>query len=510
MPSSSYDAIVLGDGLSSVVTAALCARRGLRTLYIAPEEYQERYSVGPHRLPIEPMLWPSRMAWAGERVLKELSIELALRRKLREPRVAAQVVAPDLRFELGDTMAKELLRELGDERGEQWARDWQLLGELGRPLDPIMTTDQIFPQDAGFLRREVVRTVEKAGIDAEQAWRTIGGEGGNGAAGAPGNGGKKLAAICKAIAALWMRHPEPPPIAIGRALDACRGSLLPLRGDGEALRELVMEKLLAAGGEARVGKVKELTTSWGKISGVVVGNDELGAGQVLAAMQPRDVAALLGKKAPKKLAETEERRIVGYRYTLNIVLDAAGVPDAMAPTVFVVDDPSRPPHNDNAYSIHCGEPDDAGRVVVTLAAVLASAGPLDDDAQLPKAQQLRMDLLTKLDDVMPFYDRHVVVGHSPHDGLPPSTPGGRGNHEAPKGMPLKMRPVYAGELEGTAGTGALAYASSIKNLTFCGAQILPMLGLEGELAAAWSAAKIAAGIAGKKRDYLRDEVVAGS
>jgi hypothetical protein len=73
-----------------------------------------------------------------------------------------------------------------------------------------------------------------------------------------------------------------------------------------------------------------------------------------------------------------------------------------------------------------------------------------------------------------------------------------------------MRPVYSGELEGTAGTGALAYPSSIKNLTFAGSQILPMLGLEGELAAAWSAAKIAAGLAGKKRDYLRDEVVAGS
>jgi hypothetical protein len=504
MPSSSYDAVILGDGLSSMVTAALCARRGLRTLHVMPEEYQERYSVGPHRLPIEPMLWPSRMAWAGERVLKELSIELALRRKLREPRVAAQVVAPDLRFELGDTLGKELARELGTERGEQWASDWQAISELGRPLDPVMTTDQIFPH-SGFFKGEVMRIVEKAGVDAEQMWRTIGGA-------KEGRDGRdaRMSSICKAIAAMWMRHPEPPPVAIGRALDACRGALLPLRGDGEALRELVMEKLLAAGGEARIGKVRELTTSWGKISGVVIGNDEIGAGQVIAAIPPREVAALLGKKAPKKLSELgEESRVVGYRYTINVVLDAAGVPDAMAPTVFVIDDPARPPSNDNAYSIHCGEPDDTGRVVVTLAAVVASAGPLDDETQLARARQLRVELLTKLDDVMPFYDRHVVVGHSPHDGLPPSAPGGRGVQESPKGMPLKMRPVVIGELEGTAGTGALAYPSSIKNLTFAGAQVLPMLGLEGELAAAWSAAKIASGIAGKKRDYLRDEVVAG-
>ncbi len=498
MPSSSYDAVVLGDGLSSIVTAALCARRGLRTLHLAPEEYQERYSVGPHRLPIEPMLWPNRMAWAGERVLKELSIELAIKRKLREPKVAVQVVAPDLRFELGDTLAKELAREVGAERGEQWIKEWQGLVEMGRPLDAVMTTDQVFPH-SGFFNRDVVRTVEKAGTDGEQAWR---------AAGGPQTA--MMAAMCRAIAALWMRHPDPPPVAIGRALDACRGGLLPLRGDGDALRELVMEKLLAAGGEARTGKVKELTTSWGKISGVVVGGEEIGAGQVIAAISPREVAALLGKKAPKKLSEMGESRIVGYRYTINIVLDAAGIPDAMAPTVFFVDDPSKPPVNDNAFSIHCGEPDDSGRVVVTLAALVSSNGPLDDEAQLLRARQLRVELLTKLDDVMPFYDRHVVVGHSPHDGLPPSAPGGRGVHEAPKGMPLKMRPVVSGELEGTAGTGALAYPSTFKNLTFGGAQILPMLGLEGELASAWSAAKIAAGLAGKKRDYLRDEIVAGS
>jgi hypothetical protein len=38
--------------------------------------------------------------------------------------------------------------------------------------------------------------------------------------------------------------------------------------------------------------------------------------------------------------------------------------------------------------------------------------------------------------------------------------------------------------------------------------VLPTLGQDGELAVAWNAARIACGIAGKKRDFLRDEVVA--
>lgn len=498
MPSSSYDVVILGDGLGSLITAALCARRGLRTLHVSAEEVTERYSLGPHRLPLEPILWPGKLPWAGERVLKELSIELALRRKLREPRVAAQLVAPDLRLELGDPLAKELGRELGAE-GERWATSWQSLGELGRPLDAVMTGDSLFPH-SGFLRRETARTVDKAGVDAEQAWRTT----------SP----PLLAAVCRTIGALWARHPEPPPVVVARALEACRGGVLPLRGDGDALRELVLEKLLGAGGEARVGKVRELATSWGKISSVTIGQDEIGAGQVIAAIPPREVAALLGKKAPRKLSDQAEgTRVVGYRYSINIVLDAAGVPDAMAPTVFVLADPARPPCDDNAFSIHCGEPDDAGRVVVTVAAVLASAGPMEDEPLRVRCQELRVALLTKLDDVMPFYDRHVVVGHSPYDGLAPSTPSGPsgpGAYEAPKGMPLRPRPVLAGELADTAGIGAMAYPSPLRNLTFTGAQILPGLGLEGELCAAWNAARIAAGIAGKKRDFLRDEVVAGS
>ena len=48
----------------------------------------------------------------------------------------------------------------------------------------------------------------------------------------------------------------------------------------------------------------------------------------------------------------------------------------------------------------------------------------------------------------------------------------------------------------------------MKNLTLASSQVLPHLGLEGDLAAGWSAAKEVCGLAGKKKDYLRDEVLA--
>ena len=45
------------------------------------------------------------------------------------------------------------------------------------------------------------------------------------------------------------------------------------------------------------------------------------------------------------------------------------------------------------------------------------------------------------------------------------------------------------------------------NLTLTGDQMLPDFGLEGALVTGWSAAKVACALAGKKKDYLRDEVV---
>ena len=112
MPSNSYDLVVIGDDLAALVCATLCQRRGMRTLVLGSER-PARYALGPHKLPVEPALWPVGPGTASERVMKELHAELSLKRKLREERIAAQLVATDLRIDLGvDRVATEVTREL--------------------------------------------------------------------------------------------------------------------------------------------------------------------------------------------------------------------------------------------------------------------------------------------------------------------------------------------------------------------------------------------------------------
>ncbi len=501
MPSNSYDLVVLGDDLAALVCATLCARRGLRTLVLG-DDRPARYQLGPHKLPIEPLLWPNAPGSAADRVLKELHGELALRRKLREPKIAAQIVAPDLRLDLGaDRLASELERELGKEAAALWLQRWDRGSELARALDPMLGSEHAFPGVGFFERREVARLAERAVADASAWWADA------------QTSATHASQIWQHLAAVAMRHPSAGALAIARAVDAWRTGPSPLRGDGDAIRELLVEKLTTAGGEVRAGRVTELGVSWGKLSSLTLSNgDEIGATQVVASRPPAELAELLGKKAPKRLSElAASMKIVGYRYTLNIVIDEAGLPEHMAPTVAVLAAPDKEPAGDAAFSIHLGEADDTGRVIATIAAVIPSDGPIEPDRMVSKCMALRTGLWKRLGEVMPFFERHLVLAHSPFEATPPQVPGGRGSYDVPRNLPLPMTPVWAASAPASAidhATGAaLSYPTGLKNLTLTGEQVLPSLGTEGALASGWSAAKVACAIAGKKKDYLRDEVV---
>jgi phytoene dehydrogenase-like protein len=495
VPSNTYELVVLGDDLAALVCAALCARRGLRTLVLG-DERPVRYTLGPHRLPVEPVAWPAVPGAASERVLRELHAELAMRRKLREPRIAAQLVAPQLRIDIGgDRLAGELERELGGEAGAAWLARWEASGELARRLDPMLSSEHAFPGVGFFERRELAKLTELLAHDAAAWWSE--------AVAAPGS------ALWRHLAAIAQRHPAPPAAAAVRAIDAWRTGPGSLRGDGDALRELLVEKLTTAGGEVRAGRVTALGMSWGKVASLTLASgDEIGAQQVVASRPPAELAELLGKKAPRRLYELAAgAQIVGYRYALNLVLDEAGLPEHMAPVVAVITDPDADPVGAAAFSIHVGETDDTGRVIVAVAAVLPAADGGDSSPAPERVAALRGALWERLGDVMPFFERHLVLAHSPFEATAPQVPGGRGSYDVPRGIPLAMAPVWRGALAQTAELGAVPYTTGIKNLTLTGEQVLPSLGVEGALASGWSAAKIASALGGKKKDYLRDEVV---
>src|SRR5262249_58084513 len=55
-------------------------------------------------------------------------------------------------------------------------------------------------------------------------------------------------------------------------------------------------------------------------------------------------------------------------------------------------------------------------------------------------------LWQRLGDVMPFFERHLVLAHSPFEATPPQAPGGRGSYDVPRHLPLAMAPIWRGQL----------------------------------------------------------------
>jgi hypothetical protein len=506
MPTNSYDLIVVGDDLAGLCCAALCARRGLRTLVVTREDQPARYTLGPFKLPVEPGPMPARGPGGAARVVRELGLDHALKRRAREVRTAVQIVGPDLRIDLASDVAMQT-RELERETPPTAAvtlSAWEGATAVAHAADAILDGEDAFPGVGFFERRDVVKQVARAAEVAQTWWSTVSG------AAAP------VAAITRAAAAIGGRAVDPAPLAIARALELWRQGAPPLRGDGTGIRELLLEKLAAANGELRTGTVSELVQGWSKITAVrLTSGEELGAGQVVAATSLGRVIEMFGKKPPKGLVElAEAQRRIGWRYTLNLVLDAAALPEGMAPTVLVLGEGDGNDARDG-FAIHAGEADDQGRVLVTVAAFLPATddeatGDGPDTAKLaPRAAALRTRLLGALDGVMPYFADHLVLMHSPHEAVAPVA-SGRGSYEVGRGLPAVMPSVWRGTLEGAAGLAAAPYATGVKNLTLASSQVLTCLGVEGDLVCGWNAARVACNVAGKKRDYLKDEIVTAS
>ena len=366
-------------------------------------------------------------------------------RAARSPRSSSRPTCGSTSAAIGSR--GELAREVGDDR----RRLARALAEGARHRAArsirCSSSEHAFPGVGFFERREVAKLAETATEAADAWWRDAETD--------------PHAALWRHLAAIALRHPAPPPLAIARALDAWRAGPPSLRGDGDAIRELLVEKLTTAGGEVRAGKVAEANVSWGKIASLTLANgDELGCGQVVASSRRPSSPRCSARRRRSGSTELAEG-IVDRRLSLHAqhrprrgrhprAHGADGRGDRRA---------RQDPVGDAAFSIHLGETDDAGRVVATIAARAAERRP--DRGRAPRRRSciaLRAGLWKRLGDVMPFFEKHLVLAHSPFEATPPQVPGGRGSYDVPRNLPLAMPPVWtAASSRRPADTGALGY-----------------------------------------------------
>lgn len=495
MPTNSYDVIAVSDDFAGLVAATLCARRGLRVLLLSSGERPARYSVGDYKLPCAPLPLIGMSSPAVRRVLDELHFVHPLKRKLIESRPSFQFVSPEARIDVEEdevALVRELERELGYGNGH--AAACERAGVVSRLFDPVFSQEIALPPIGFWERREIARTAGKLEEEARRWSDSIDG--------AAARAMLDMPSVAWANCDLESLSPE----ARLRCFDQWRQGTPRLSGDWTSMRDVFLDKFASHNGEVRVATPSELTFGWGKVTGVrLEEGEELGASHLVAAMPVADLLELSGKKATKDLRKAADGiEVAGYRYTLHLVVDEAGIPEGMARTALVVSDLEAPLTGANAMSVYVDEPDDQARVLVSVEArcpVPDGDRSLDDEMA-----DLRVGIRERLELVMPFLSEHVLLAHSPHESAPAETPDGPIDVKRPMPAP----PIWRSHLESVLGVTALPYSMGIKHLSMASTQVIPQLGLEGQFLAGYCAAKLACASSGKRKDYLKDEVISGS
>lgn len=500
MDTSYFDVVVCGSDLAGLAAAALLGRRGLRVLVCGTDAAPATFTAGGHPIAREPAVLPPPDVESVARVLRALDYVQILRRRVLPLQPAFQLVFPRHRLDFGPDaqgIVHELEREFPREAGAITAA-FARLQEVSATLDPLLASDLTLPPDGFWERREVARVDGKLPAATDDLL-------------APLSPAHPIRAGLTALAALTgsLAPPDVGPVAQARGFDGARRGLYRLDGGVGALRRLFLERIGSSAGEVRekVSPV-ELVLKRGRVAGVRIRprDQTIGCDHLVWAGPVASLVPLCDEKAGRKLRETvvPAARPACHRYGLSLLVRREAIPEGMGPRVLAVRDPARPLLEDNALLITVGEESPPATVPVWVECLVPPAAASSGAGYLAL---VRARVRERLADVMPFFDRHLVVLASPHDGLPA---------ELPPGAPPATDPVPATPMAGVLGgdqarrllgVAGIPHDSGVKGLFLASSENLPGLGAEGQLVSAWGVTRLIAGRQPRKESGRKEILI---
>jgi phytoene dehydrogenase-like protein len=485
-----YDVCVVGSQLGGIAAGALLARRGFRVLHVDHDGLGGQYSDGGWLLPYGPSLLPSpRVFPAGEAVLSELGLLADLGRQLEPCAPDLQVILPRARL--------DLVRDPPGRLAEL-EREWP--GE-GRRLEAALEeAASLFDAERGFL--EARPPLPPAGL--RQRWRLsrarrLSPSGGDGPPIPLAELGDHPLAEALRATYPFLAHLDgaPPRLGLVRMLGALLRGTHRLAGGEVGLREILRRRIAESrgdllGGEGVPAIAESLEVERGRVVAVrVAGSD--GVFTARAFLSATDTVALrrLVPGGGEKLAAQLDRSRPSRRLlSVNWVVRSEALPAALAPTalasgfdglgaVLLQVLPAVPSAKGRGAEPSAGE-----RVLAAGVVVPVRGREPDGEALSADVRRLR----ETVGQFLPFFDRHVV-----HESVPLVAA-----DASRRGTRLLAHPLYEmapGRLLGVTG---LPTRSAVRNLFFAGREVVPGLGLEGELHAGLQAAAAAEAWLGKK------------
>lgn len=495
-----FDIVVLGRSIGALATAALLARRDFTVLVLGHGGKAPGYRVAEHEVRRRPFTFLAATSPAWARIVSELAQSQTWRRRTIPLDPMLQVVSGTRRLDVPPDVAlfgREIERELPEVRH---VVD-ELYGELARinaAADEAFEHDLVWPPGTFWERRETNRHAAtlpyvRAEPDADLL--------------ADFPRGHFFRQIVQA-SALFATHVSslPPPFAVARLHGSWTRGLLSLpRGEDDLVKFLV-ERVEAHGGSCRLDlRATSMVLHRGAAAGVVVEGDdeETGADWIVTDLDGESLASFAGGQGIHKSALREWPRITSTvgRFVVSFVLRKEGLPDPLGNEVLLLPPPragarAAPTREGRGFRgrepiVHLQRLElDEGTVLLVAEILLADVGAIDLGAA-------RASVLEAVRAELPFFDRHLILVDSPHDGLPvwlyengvrrdlarPAA-GPRGTGPEPMERQLEVDPP------GYIGLGGEPIRGPIDKTLLVGRSVLPGLGQEGTLLAAWGAARL--------------------
>jgi len=275
--------------------------------------------------------------------------------------------------------------------------------------------------------------------------------------------------------------------------------------------EFLLERVRAHGGETQLAdRASAITHRGGRVTGLVIDGDEAPTGVqfIVADLPMHAVLDLAIDYAPKRRAIAGLPRLAAgeQRFVVSMVVRNEGIPAPLASESFLLPslgapDPARP-------TVH----------LQRLASSVKGATLLVAEALLPvgghpKPAVAREAVLRTVERFLPFVERHYLVVDSVHDGRPlwDYRMGARRAIDRAQlratGASIDAEPMnlkWNVDPPSLHGLGGEPIRAPLAGAYLAGRTTLPALGQEGELLAAWSAARLITRTDGRKEKMRRE------
>jgi hypothetical protein len=489
--SKHFDVVVLGRSIGALTAAALLARRDFTVLVLGQGERPSRYRFENRTLHRRAFTMLAATSPVWRRVVVELAQSQTWKRRVAPASPMMQVVSPRRRIDVPPDMAL-LGREIDREFPELRRLVDDLYGELARvngAADEAFEHDAVWPPGTFWERRETNRYATllphaRAEPDADLL-----------AEFPRGHAFRQIVATSVQFATDFSRLP--PPFAVARLHGAWTRGLLTLARGEEELEEFLVDRISAHGGRCMLDdRAVSIHMRRGAAAGVLIDGDDhaTGASFIVTDADGESIAALTAGEGINKRAQREWPRITSStgRFVVSLLVRREGVPEPLGCESFFVPAQRR----------------DKNRPVLPVLH-LQRAGRSDPDEELLVAEVLLPDrgsivlhearqmVLLAIASELPFLEKHLVAVDSPHDGLPLWLYEGgkrraverallRGASANPEPMVRQLEVDPPGYL----GLAGEPIRGPIDRTLLVGRSVLPGLGQEGQLLAAWGAARL--------------------